>query len=187
MQRLIIPLALSLASLPVRSQQTLTIDPDHTAVVFSWAHRGFSHPVARLERLHGKLRLDPTDLSKSSVSVVFPLEGLHTAVEALDRRLKGREFFELAKYPEITFRSTKVESTGPQALRVTGDLTAHGVTKPVVLGATINRLTTGSDHKLTAGFDAVTTLRRSDFNVNRYVPLASDEVSIHITLEATQP
>ena len=185
MHQLLIALIL-LAGLPAFAAETLQIDPSHTAVVFSWNHRGLSHPVARLEKMHGTVLLNTSDLSKSSVAVTLPLDGLRTGDDSLDKRLKGAEFFDVVSFPAITFISTKVEPEGGNALKITGDLSVHGLTKSVVLNATINKIIAATDHKLTAGFDADAILRRSEFAVSRYVPMTSDELSVHITLEANQ-
>jgi polyisoprenoid-binding protein YceI len=186
MNRPILSLALLLASLPVLCAETVPIDPSHTAVIFSWNHRGFSHPVARLEKISGNVLLDRADITKSSVSVTIPLEGLRTGSDALDRRLKGAEFLDTATYPAITFKSTKIETVGTNALKLTGDLSVHGITRSVALDGTINKISSDSDGKVTAGFDAEVMLRRSDFGVGRYVPMTGDELSVHITLEAAQ-
>lgn len=175
-----------LAGLPAFAAETLQVDPSHTAVVFSWNHRGLSHPVARLEKIHGNVLLNTSDLSQSSVSVTLPLDGLRTGDDSLDKRLKGSEFFAIASFPAITFTSTKIEVINNNALKIRGDLSVHGITKSVVLDATVNKILTDADRKVTAGFDADVMLRRSDFGVSRYVPMTSDELSVHITLEANQ-
>jgi polyisoprenoid-binding protein YceI len=185
MHRLFITIIL-LSGIPSFAAETLQIDPSHTAVVFSWNHRGLSHPVARLEKIHGTVLLNTSDLGKSSVSVTLPLDGLRTGDDSLDKRLKGAEFFDVASFPAIAFVSTKVEAVGSNALRITGDLSVHGLTKSVVLNATINKIIAAADHKLTAGFDADAILRRSEFGISRYVPMTSDELSVQITLEANQ-
>jgi polyisoprenoid-binding protein YceI len=162
----------------------LSIDQSHTAVIFSWNHRGFSHPAARLEQLSGTLFLDRRDLSKSSVKVTFPLEGLRTGNDALDRRLRGPDFFDAPHYPIIAFHSTGVDPVpGTNELTVVGDLTIHGVTQSVTLHATINQIQAERPEPA-AGFDAQGVLRRSDFGLSRYVPLVGDEITIHMTLEA---
>jgi polyisoprenoid-binding protein YceI len=158
----------------------LTIDQGHTAVIFSWNHRGLSNPAARLEQLGGTLLLDRGDLSKSSVQVTFPLEGLRTGNDALDRRLRGPDFFDAPHHPIITFHSTGVDPVpGTNKLTVVGDLTILGVTRSVTLHATLNQI-----QPTAAGFDAQAMIRRSDFGLSRYVPLVGDEVTIQITLEA---
>jgi polyisoprenoid-binding protein YceI len=186
MNRAVLPFALLFSSLPALGADTLTIDPSHTAVVFSWNHRGFSHPVARLEQISGNVLLDRSDMTKSSVSVTLPVAGLRTGNDYLDRRLKGTEFLDVAAYPAITFKSTKVEAVGTNTLKMTGDLSVHGITQPAALNITINKISSSSDNKVTAGFDADVMLRRSDFGVGRYVPMTGDELSVHITIEAGQ-
>jgi polyisoprenoid-binding protein YceI len=178
----LIVLALVPAAMSARCE-TLPIDPGHTAVVLTWNHRGFSHPVARMEKVIGSLSLDSADLSKSSVSVTLPLDGLRTGSDALDKRLKGPEFFDAARYPQITFTSTRVEPVGASGLRITGDLCVHGVTRPVVLDAKINRIGATLLKNTEAGFDADLHLLRSDFGVDKFVPIVSDQVGVHITLE----
>src|ERR1700756_1267334 len=113
--------------------QKYNIDMNHTYVTFTYDHFGFSNPVGKLEKFSGDFMLDTEDLTKSSISVTFPLDGLHTGVPKLDEDLKSPGFFDAAKYPDITFKSTKVEKVGTNGLKITGDLTVHGVTKPVVL------------------------------------------------------
>lgn len=174
------------ASAPVfAAPQTFTIDPTHTQVSFTYNHFGFSNPTGRLEDIKGAVVIDQADWGKSSVKVDMPLSGLHTGVPKLDEHLKTPDFFDAAKFPDVTFKSTKVTKTGADTLDIAGDLTAHGVTKPVTLHAHINKI---GENKMigtqSAGFDADTTLKRSDFGMGKYVPMVSDEVHVHITLSA---
>jgi len=151
---------------------------------------GFSNPTARFDRIEGSVLLDKADLTKSSISVTLPLDSLDTGVAKLDEALKGRDFLDAAKYPTITFKSTKIEQTGENGLKITGDLTVHGVTKPVTLDAKVNRISIfaipGVIKAQAAGFDATTVIKRSDFGVTKYVPYVSDEIPVRITLDAKQ-
>jgi polyisoprenoid-binding protein YceI len=166
---------------------TYTMDPNHTQVLFTWNHFGFSNPTANFNQVKGTVVYDAADPGKSSVEVSMPLAGLDTHVPALDAHLKEADFFDAAKDPVVTFRSTRVEAAGPGKLKVTGDLTVHGVTRPVTLDVTINKAGTQPAWKAQAvGFDATATLKRSDFGVSRYVPMVSDEIRIHITTEAIE-
>ena len=168
--------------------QKFNIDNNHTQVTFTYDHFGFSNPSARLEQIKGSIELNQQDWSKSSVAVTMPLAGLHTGVEKLDAHLKSADFFDAQKNPDITFKSTKVEKAGSNTLKVTGDLTAHGVTKPAVLDVNINKVGEQPMAKrAAAGFDATTTLKRSEFGIGKYVPNVSDEVKIRITTEAIVP
>ena len=165
-------------------------DGSHSGVVFGWNHFGFSNPTARFDKIEGSVLLDKADLTKSSISVTLPEEGLDTRVAKLDEELKSPEFLDATKYPTITFRSTKVEKTGENRLKITGDLTVHGVTKAVTLDAKVNKIgifeIPGVIKAQAAGFDATTVIRRSDFGVTKYVPAVSDEIPVRITLDAKQ-
>jgi polyisoprenoid-binding protein YceI len=168
--------------------QTYKLDPHHTMVLFSWSHFGFSNPVADIGIADGTLVFDQQDPSKSSVQVTMPLANLDTHVPALDNHLKEPDFFNAAQFPTITFKSTSVQPVDSTHFKVTGDLTAHGVTKPVVLNATLNKI---GKHPMTGqsaiGFNATGTLKRSDFGLGAYVPNVSDDITINITTEAAVP
>jgi polyisoprenoid-binding protein YceI len=169
----------------VAAPQKYDIDKNHTYVTFSYDHFGFSKPVVTLDQVNGELQLDTADLSKSSVSVTLPLEGLHTHVPKLDEHLRSPDFFDAAKFPEIAFKSNKVEKVGNDGLKISGDLTLHGVTKPVVLNAKINKIGENPMMKSeSAGFDADVTIKRSEWGVDKYVPNVSDEIKIHISLDS---
>jgi polyisoprenoid-binding protein YceI len=176
--------AMSAQAAPV----TYKLDPGHTMVLFSWSHFGFSNPVADIGLGDGTLVFDQQDPSKSSVEVTLPLSNLDTHVPALDKHLKEPDFFDADKFPTITFKSTSVQSLGGKHYKVTGDLTVHGVTKPVVLNATLNGVGT---HPMTGaqaiGFNASGTLKRSDFGLGAYVPKVSDEIQLTITTEGSVP
>ena len=174
----------------VPAAERYDVDASHSAVVFGWNHFGFSNPTARFDKIDGSMLLDKTDLTKSSISVTLPVEGLDTGVTKLDEALKGPDFFDEVKYPTITFKSTKVEKAGESGLKITGNLTVHGVTRPVTLDARVNKIgifeIPGVIKAQAAGFDATTVIKRSDFGVSKYVPAVSDEIPVHITLDAKQ-
>jgi polyisoprenoid-binding protein YceI len=164
---------------------TYKLDPGHTMVLFSWSHFGFSNPTANLGQVDGTLVYDEAAPTKATVEATLPLAGLDTFVPKLDEHLKTAEFLDAAKYPTVTFKSTKVTEAGKGKLKVTGDLTVHGVTKPVTLDVTLNKVGPHPMMKVqTVGFDATATIKRSDFGVGAYVPAVSDEIKIHITTEA---
>lgn len=164
---------------------TYKLDPSHTMVLFSWNHFGFSNPTANLGISAGTLVYDAAHPAKSSVEVTMPLAKLDTHVSALDEHLKKPDFFDAGKYPVVTFKSTRVEPLGGNKFKVTGDLSVHGVTRPVVLDATLNKAGMQPMLKVPAvGFDATGTIKRSDFGIGAYVPNVSDEVQIRITTEA---
>ena len=139
-----------------------------------------------LFRSSGTLLWNRADLSQSSVEVNLPMEGLRTGDDDLNRRLRGRDFFDAAQYPTITFKSTQITPrTGSNEFALVGALTVHGITQPVTLQAKINSVRDVPGQPPQMGFDADGVLRRSDFGLSRYVPMVSDEIAIHITLEAT--
>jgi polyisoprenoid-binding protein YceI len=176
---------LATAGSAVAAPVTYTLDPGHTMVLFSWNHFGFSNPTANLGQVEGTLVYDEKDPSKATVEATLPLSGHDSFVPKLDEHLKSADFLDAAKYPSVTFKSTKVVPAGKGKLKVTGDLTVHGVTKPVTLDVSLNKVGPHPMMKVqTVGFDATTTIKRSDFGVGAYVPNVSDEIKIRITTEA---
>jgi polyisoprenoid-binding protein YceI len=169
---------------------TYEIDPNHTNVIASWSHFGFSNPAAQFGQVDGNIVYDADNVGASSVAVTIPLAGLNSFVPDFDEHLKSSDFFDAAKYPNITFKSTKVEAAGKGKLKVTGDLTIKDKTKPVVLDVTINKLGThpfAKPPRPAAGFDAVVKLKRSEFGLGYAVPNVSDDVNLRITTEALTP
>lgn len=165
-----------------------TIDARHSQVLFTYAHMGFSHITGRFTEVSGRFDFDPAAPAKSSIEVDLPMASLSTGVVGLDNDLNGDGFFDAAKFPNAHFKSTKVVEKGKDQLAVSGDLTIHGVTKPVVLDVTINNMGMHPMKKVPAvGFDATATIKRSDFGIARLIPIGSDDVVLRITLEAQQP
>ena len=164
------------------------INANHTQVLFGYTHFGYSHITGRFDKVEGTFNFDPAAPTKSDISVSIPISGISTGVPDLDKELQNETLFDAGKYPTATFKSTSVKSTGKDKLAVSGDLSIHGVTHPVTLAVTINKV---GMHPMAgraaAGFDASTTLKRSDFGISKYVPNVSDEVQVHITLEAVVP
>jgi polyisoprenoid-binding protein YceI len=176
---------LATASLSAVAAQKYDIDTGHSQITYTWNHLGFSNNSGTLEKISGDFELDTADLTKSSISVTMPLDGIHTGVPKLDAHLKTAEFFDAAKFPEITFKSTKVEKSGTDGLMVSGDLSMHGVTKPIVLHAKVNKIGDNAMMKTkSAGFDADFTFKRSDFGLSYGVPAVSDDIRVHITLSS---
>lgn len=171
----------------VAASGTYVLDPTHTDVLAQWNHLGFSNPSAHFGNVEGTLVYNADDVGASSVKVVLPLSGLNSFTAAFDEHLRSADFFDAAAFPVATFNSTQVESSGVNTLKVTGDLTIKDITKPVVLDVRLNGAGPHPMKKVPAiGFDATTTLLRSDFGVGAYVPNVGDEVTLRITTEATQ-
>ncbi len=165
-----------------------TLDPGHTEILATWNHFGFSTPAAMFYQIAGTLVYDADRPEDSSVEVTIPVASLHTAVPKQDEHLKSAEFFDAARFPDIRFKSTQVKrGTAPGKLEVTGDLTVHGVTKPVTLDVTVNKLGLHEMYKAqAAGFDATAKLNRSDFGVGAHVPVVGDRIDLRITTEAVE-
>ncbi|HCA5041155.1 TPA: polyisoprenoid-binding protein [Acinetobacter baumannii] len=180
-------LALALAStVTLAAPVDYKIDPTHTATVFSWNHFGFSTPSANFSDIQGVIKVDNAKPANSSVNVTIPLSSVNTNVPALDKEFQEEAWFNAAKYPNITFKSTKVETKEKKHFKITGDLTVKGITKPVVLDAVLNKQGEHPMAKVPAiGFNATTSFNRSDFGLGNYVPNVGDKITVNITTEAT--
>ncbi|HSX63496.1 MAG TPA: YceI family protein [Pseudoxanthomonas sp.] len=185
---LLIAALLAFAGSAFAAPVTYKIDPNHTDVIAQWSHFGFSNPSAHFGKADGTIVYDADNVAASSVQVTLPLSGLNSFVKAFDEHLLSADFFDAEKFPAATFKSTRVEAAGEGKLKVTGDLTIKGITKPVVLDVTLNKAGEQPMAKRAAiGFDATATVKRSDFGVDKFTPAVSDEVSLRITTEAIVP
>ncbi|MBU3847053.1 MAG: YceI family protein [Candidatus Acinetobacter avistercoris] len=176
----------SVATFSVAKPVAYQIDPTHTATVFTWNHFGFSTPSANFSDIQGTINVDNAKPANSSVNVTIPLTSLNTNVKALDEHLLKSDFFDAEKFPNITFKSTKVQALSKNKYKITGDLTIKDVTKPVVLDAVLNKQAVHPMSKAeTIGFNATTSFDRSTFNVGGYVPNVGDKITVNITTEAS--
>jgi len=183
---LTLALALLVSGHAAASAKTYSIDSSHTNVIATWDHNGYSKPSAAFSQVAGAIRYDESAIEQSSVDVTLPLSGMTSFVPALDDHLRGEHFFDAAKFPSITFVSTSVKRAGGSALEIVGMLTIKGIAKEVVLHATLNKA--GVSKRSGAallGFDATTTIKRTDFGMGMAVPAVSDEIVIRITTEAS--
>jgi polyisoprenoid-binding protein YceI len=185
---LLVAALFAFAGAAVAAPVTYKIDPNHTDVIAQWSHFGFSNPSAHFGKPDGTIVYDAQNVGASSVQVTLPLSGLNSFVADFDKHLLSADFFEAEKFPNATFRSTRVEAAGEGRMKVTGDLTIKDITRPVVLDVTLNKAGEQPMAKRAAiGFDATATLLRSDFGVGKYAPAVSDEVKLRITTEALVP
>jgi polyisoprenoid-binding protein YceI len=177
--------ALALASVSLHATPYM-LEPNYTQGVFRWNHLGFSNPAAQFGQGEGMLEFDPMHPTAASVTVKIPLSSINTGVPDLDDDFRSSDFFDTARFPIATFKSTKVEKAAmPDHLKVSGDLDLHGVTKPLMLDVAILKVGTNPRTNLaTVGFEATTMLKRSDFGIGKFIPQVSDEISIHITSQA---
>ena len=185
--RTLLGCALAFTAVPALAT-TYTLDPQHTQIRFSWNHFGFSNPEAVFGKLDGTLDYDEADPTRSKVNVTIPLDSINSDVSKLDAHLESPDFFDAAKFPTATFKSTKVEKgASDHQLKVTGDLSVHGETHPVTLDVTVNKVGVHPMRNApTAGFDATATIKRSEFGITKYVPNVSDDIALHITVEAVE-
>lgn len=172
------------AAAPITTNYTL--DPLHSYVLWRINHFGFSNPSGKW-MTQGTLVLDERQPNNSHVNVTVNVANITTGVPALDKHLQGPLFFNVEKFPTATFVSNKVEVTSKNTAKITGLLTIRGVTKPLILDATLNKMGINPINNLeTAGFSATTSLRRSDFGINTLLPDLSDNVQLQIEIEANK-
>lgn len=184
-------LALAATAAAARAE-TWNIDPAHTTVEFSVRHMMISNVKGQFEKLSGTIAANGNDPSSVQISAVIDAASINTRVEKRDAHLKSAAFLDVDKYPTITFKSTKVEAAGSNKWKVTGDLTLHGVTKPVVLEVETTAPIKDPSGKTRAGASATTKIDRKDFGVTWNKPmetggvLVGEDVSIAIEVEAVQ-
>lgn len=173
------------------------MDKTHTSVTFRVSHMGFSHYTARFSRIGGELFFDPAKPGSMSVEAsIDPLSlELNAPPAGFHRELMGKVWFDAAAFPAITFKSTKVEPTGANTAKVTGNLTLHGVTKPVVLDVTYNGgypPTSFDPGGARVGFSAHGVFKRSAFGIAAGIPApgsnmgVGDDVDVAIETEFSQ-
>jgi polyisoprenoid-binding protein YceI len=181
--------ALIVFALPAAAQVgTWQLDPYHSAAQFAVRHGGISIVRGAFSKLSGTVQYDPANPSKTVIDATIDANTVDTRVEPRDNDLRSANFFDVAKFPTLTFKSKHVEADGPGKLKVTGDLTIHGVTKEVVLmvegpnGPTKDPK--GNQHM---GATATTQISRKDFGVNGAPGGVGDDVQIVIDVEMVQP
>lgn len=180
--------ALAVPAAPALAADTYAFDKSHTDVVFRIDHLGFSDTIGRFNDADGVIVLDEANPENSRVEVTIQSASLDTNHEERDEHLRGTDFFNVEAHPTISFVSTAVERTGDETATVTGELTLLGVTQTVVLETTLNALKPhpipSYEGVMTAGFSGTTTINRSDFGMNAFVPAVGDEVAIILEIEA---
>lgn len=188
MKNLIAVAALSLGMTTVSAQaapEAYVLDASHSQIIFSYNHLGYSTTYGMFSGFEGEIMFDQENPSASTVSVSMPVMSMFTGWEARDGHFMSGDFFGAAEGDMVTFTSTAIEVTGENTAMITGDLSMNGVTKSVVLDAKLNQV---GEHPMAnkpwAGFDATTTLLRSEFGVGNFAPFISDEVEVQISIEA---
>lgn len=188
-KRLLLPLALvfALSGFAVSQSQEWQIDPAHSAAQFSVKHLGISTVRGAFSKVSGTVQYDPADPSKTVINATIDASSIDTRVQMRDNDLKGPNYFDVQKFPTITFKSKRVEKGGEGKLKVIGDLTIHGTTKEVALdvdgpSAPIdNPKQMGGGKRI--GASATTTINRKDFGVSGGAGMVGDDIPIELDIE----
>ena len=185
MKSLVIAAAFAMGATGAIAAETYTLDPSHSQIVFTYNHLGFSTGTGMFSGFEGEIMFDEEDPAQSSVNVSMPVQSMITGWDARTEHFMSEDFFDAQEGDMVTFTSTGIEVTGEDTANITGDLTLNGVTKSVVLDTKLNQM---GDHPMEnkpwAGFDATTTLLRSDYDLGMFAPYISDEVEVMISVEA---
>lgn len=164
--------------------ETYNIDPAHTAPRFEYSHFGYSTQAHRFDKTSGKIVLDRA-AHTGSVEVSIDAKSVNTGYALFNGHIQGEDFFDTAKYPNITFTSTKVGFHGDKPVAVDGNLTIKGVTRPVTLTVTsFQSMPHPVTKKDAIGANATTKIKRSEFNMGKFAPNVGDEITLNIAVEA---
>lgn len=185
-QRLFTALALTgaVATSAVAAPLTYAVDGSHTFARFSYLHFGYSTQLSSFSKTSGKVVFDP-QAQQGAVDIVISTKSVNTGFADFNEHIQGEEFLDTTKFPEATFKSTKVVFEGDKPKSIDGLLTIKGVTKPVTLTVTsFQAMPHPMLKKPTIGANAFTMIKRSEFNAGKYAPYVGDDVRIDIAIEA---
>jgi polyisoprenoid-binding protein YceI len=178
----------AIATSSAAAQETWQIDPMHSAAQFSVRHLGISTVRGAFTKVSGTVLLDEANPAKGHVEATIEAASVDTRVEMRDNDLRSPNFFDVAKYPTITFKSKKIDAAGPGKLKIDGDLTIHGITKEVVLdvdGPTPSIKDPWGNAR--RGASASVKIIRQDFGVNGAPGVVGDEITISLDVEFFKP
>jgi polyisoprenoid-binding protein YceI len=185
MKKLALVLALSAFSATgFAAPETFNVEPTHTFPRFEYSHFGYSNQQQRFDKTSGKIVLDRA-AKTGSVDVSIDTTSVNTGYALFNQHIQAEDYFDTARYPAITFKSTKVKFEGDKPVAVEGNLTIKGVTRPVTLTVTsFHSMPHPMLKKDAIGANATTKVKRSEFNMGKNVPYVSDEVTLTIAVEA---
>ena len=188
---LLLAVAAALPLSALAETATWNIDPAHSDTSFAIKHLVISTVRGHFGKTTGTLQIDEKDQAKSSVEATVDTTTIDTRVAARDADLKSENFFDVAQYPQMTFKSTKVAKAGKGKLKVTGDLTVKGTTKPVTWDVTYSQPVKGIQGELRRAFSGTTRINRREFGLSyskavEAGPIVGDNVDITIDLEAVK-
>jgi polyisoprenoid-binding protein YceI len=176
-------LTAALSASALAAPSTYVPDPNHTFVRFSYNHLGFSTQLSRFDKTTGTVTFDPAAKS-GAVDLVIDAKSVDTGSELFNGHIQGVDFLDTADFPTATFKSTSIRFDGDAPVSIDGVLTVKGVSKSVTLTVTSFKHAPNMQKKDAIGANATTTVKRSDFKMDKYVPLVSDEVTITVAIEA---
>lgn len=164
------------------------IDSPHTDILWQADHLGFSKSMGEFARSSGYFLLDEANPAATIVEVTIDMASLQTGDAKFDKHLKSKDFLNLDEFKRATFKSTSVEVTGEKTANLTGDLTLHGVTKPITFEVTLNKIGKNAfTGKQTAGFSLRGKIYRAQYGITYGLPMVGDEVTLIIEAEGTLP
>lgn len=179
-------LTMILATVPTFAAEKWILDNQHTYVLWTIKHLGFSYQTGKWFA-NGEIILDPTHPQNSKVTANIQIADVITGIPELDKHLREKPFFDTVNYPTATFSSNKIDILGKNSAKVQGTLTFHGVTKPITLDVVLNKIGKHPmKNRMTAGFSATTTIKRSDFGMTNLQNVLGDEIKIEMGVEAYQ-
>ena len=168
----------------VAAPVTYGVDGTHTFPRFSYSHFGYSTQLSSFSKTTGKVVFD-SEAKKGSVDIVIDMKSVNTGFVDFNGHIQGEDFLDTAKFPQATFKSTKVIFEGDKPQLIEGQLTIKGVTKPVTLTVTsFQAMPHPMMKKPALGANAFTVIKRSEFNAGKYAPYVGDDVRIDIAIEA---
>lgn len=178
-------LVLALASPAVHAADQLKIGQGHGSIDFGIGDSRIFRTTGGFKQWHGKVNVDDADVSRSSVEVEINTGSIQMLDSQQTAMLKDSDFFDVARFPEMTFKSTKVERTGENTLKVEGNITLRGITRPMTLDVTVSdRRPDAAPGSRYARFRGFGTIKRSEFGMTKYVDMVGDTVELSITADA---
>jgi len=179
-------LSLALATAALAAPTTYHSEPNHTFVRFSYNHMGFSTQESRFNSTSGTVTYDPA-AKTASIDMLINTKSVDTGSDLFNGHIQGPDYLDTAQFSTATFKSTSVKFDGDTPVSIEGNLTVKGVTKPVTLKVTSFKHGLNMMKKDSIGADATGTIKRSDFNMSKAVPMVGDEVTLEIAIEAMAP
>ncbi len=185
MKKLVLVAALgAFSAAAFAAPETFNVEPTHTYPRFEYSHFGYSNQQQRFDKTSGKIVIDRA-AKTGSVDVSIDTTSVNTGYALFNQHIQAEDYFDTARYPAITFKSTKVKFEGDKPVAVEGNLTIKGVTRPVTLTVTsFHSMPHPMLKKDAIGANATTKVKRSEFNMGKNVPYVSDEVTLTIAVEA---